>query len=78
MEAYKFETTIQEDGVIQIPEMARLAHQRVEVFIVVPPPATQETKSSHPIEAFLDKWRGFLKGCDPDELRSQYLQEKYE
>ncbi len=78
MEAYKFETIVRENGVIQIPEMAGLAHQRVEVFIVVPSPAIQETKPSQSIEAFLDKWRGFLKGCDPDELRSQYLQEKYE
>ena len=37
MEAYKFETTIQENGVIQIPEIARFAHRQVEVFIVVRP-----------------------------------------
>jgi hypothetical protein len=67
MEAYKFETTIRENGLVQIPEMAGLAHQRVEIFIVVPQPDTQETKPSQSIEAFLDKWRGFLKRCNPDE-----------
>jgi len=67
MEAYKFETTIQKNGVIQIPEMARLAHQRVEVFVVISPTTIQETKPSQPIATFLDKWRGFLKGFDPDK-----------
>jgi predicted ATP-dependent Lon-type protease len=77
MEAYKFETTIQEDGVIQIPEMARWANQRVEVFLVISPSLVREAKTSPSITAFLDRWHGFLKGHDPDQLRAQYLQEKY-
>ncbi len=44
MEAYKFETTIQENGVIQIPEMARLTHQRVEVFVVVSAAINRENR----------------------------------
>jgi hypothetical protein len=78
MQAYKFETMVQKNGIIQIPEIARLAHQRVEVFVVVRPDIEQETEKLQAVEIFLDKWQGFLKGLDPDELKSQYLQEKYE
>ncbi len=77
MKAYKFETTVQENGIIQIPEMARLAYQRVEIFVVVSPSAEQETRQVQTVDAFLDKWRGFLRGLDLDELKLQYLQEKY-
>ena len=77
MKAYKFETTVQENGIIQIPEMARLAYQRVEIFVVVSPTAEQQTRQVQTVDAFLDKWRGFLRGLDLDELKLQYLQEKY-
>lgn len=36
-----------------------------------------ETVKSRNIEEFLEKWTGFLEGVDPDEAKSQYLQEKY-
>ena len=29
------------------------------------------------IDRFLAKWTGFLKGVNPDELKLQYIQEKY-
>jgi len=77
MQAYKFETTVQENGIIQIPEMAGLAHQQVEVFVVVSPSTEQETRPSQTVEAFLEKWRGFLEGFDLDELKLQYLQKKF-
>lgn len=78
MKTYKFETTVQENGDIQIPKISRLANQRVEVFIVVSPLITGDNNKSQTIEDFLNKWRGFLKGFDPDELKSQYLLEKYQ
>ena len=37
MEAYKFETMIQKDGIIQIPEIAKLENEKVEVFVVISP-----------------------------------------
>lgn len=77
MEAYKFETIVQENGVIQIPEIAKFAHQQIEVFIVVKLDSLSETKKQQPIDHFLDKWKGVLKGVNPDELKTQYLQEKY-
>ena len=52
MKAYKFETTVQDNGVIRIPEMIKFANQRVEVFVVVSS-TTQDTKSTQPIAKFL-------------------------
>ncbi len=77
MEAYRFETTVQENGVIHIPALVSLARQRIEVFVVTRPAARLETESATSIATFLDKWRGSLKDLDADELRFQYLQEKY-
>ncbi len=51
MEAYKFETIVLENGIIQIPEIARFAHHRVEIFIVVRPTVKQETRE--PSKIFL-------------------------
>jgi hypothetical protein len=57
--------------------VAGLAHQRVEVFVAVSPSAEQETRQAQTVDIFLDKWRGFLKGLDLDELKLQYLQKKH-
>ncbi|MEJ5311053.1 MAG: hypothetical protein WHX52_14920 [Anaerolineae bacterium] len=77
METYRFETTVKDNGIIQIPEIVHLARQKVEVIVMVSPVFAQETDKAYAIDRFLDKWRGFLKDTDPDELKSQYLQEKY-
>ena len=75
MEAYKFEVTVQENGIIEIPEIAQFANQEVEIFIMLKTKAKIRTGRDHIVEEFLDKWRGLLKGVDPDELKLQYLQE---
>ncbi len=36
-----------------------------------------DSQQQDPVEDFLAKWTGILKGTDPDELKFQYLQEKY-
>lgn len=77
MEAYRFQTIIQKDGVVKIPEIAKWANQQAEIFVVIIPTAPLENETVPIMANFLDKWRGFLKGFDPDELKSQYLQEKY-
>ncbi|MCA9937889.1 MAG: hypothetical protein KC418_04565 [Anaerolineales bacterium] len=79
MEAYKFQTTIQEDGIIQIPRIAKWVNQQVEVFIVLGPENPPEP-SPTPVPSiitFLKKWHGFLKEFDPEQLKAEYLQEKY-
>jgi hypothetical protein len=78
METYKFRTTVEEDGVIRIPEIARLAHQDVEVLVVVGADAEPQADRARGMQEFLDKWQGFLRGYDADELKARYLREKYE
>ena len=77
MEAYKFETTVLQGGTFHIPECARFANRPVEVFVVVKSPEEPHQEPSQNIEEFLKKWTGFLGDVDPDELKYQYLQEKY-
>lgn len=77
MEAYKFEVMVQENGIIEIPEISQFANQKVEILIMVKPKAEIKTDPEKTVEKFLDKWRGRLKDVDPDALKLQYLQEKY-
>jgi hypothetical protein len=37
----------------------------------------QDTSKAQAIDAFIRKWKGFLKGVDPDVAKHQYLEEKY-
>ena len=82
METYTFETTVQENGAITIPERARWANRRVKVVLVIHPSRGaspgEETERTASVSAFLDTWRGLLKDLDPDQLRAEYLQDKYE
>ncbi|MCI5158342.1 MAG: hypothetical protein D3906_07835 [Candidatus Electrothrix sp. AUS1_2] len=36
-----------------------------------------QTSNSKAIDNFLKKWKGSLKGIDPDAVKQAYLQEKY-
>jgi hypothetical protein len=76
MDTYKFEVKVQEDGTIRIPELAGLAHQRVDVFVVVQSTFQAEEDELKSVERFVNKWRGLLRDFDTAELRLQYLQEK--
>ena len=77
MEAYKFDTIVKERGIIQIPEIASLENQNIEIFIVVKTKVSKKKPPQESFTDFLDEWTGFLKGINPDELKSQYLEEKY-
>ncbi len=75
MEAYKFKTTVLKNGVIKLPEISQYANRQVEVFVVIKQVAKTGQKRS--MEQFLKKWTGFLEGAVPDDLKLQYLTEKY-
>lgn len=45
------------------------AQQRDEVI---------ETLNAQAVDKFLGKWKGCLKGVDPDEAKQSYLMEKYQ
>nr|VFJ57300.1 MAG: hypothetical protein BECKFW1821B_GA0114236_103323 [Candidatus Kentron sp. FW] len=78
MQAYKFETTVLENGMIQLPEISGFADCQADVFIVIRQPDEQPgiTKGQS-IARFLDKWTGFLEGGKPGDSKRQYLTEKY-
>jgi hypothetical protein len=77
MEAYKFETTVEKDGTIRIPEMSGLADRVVELFVVMKQPVEKPSGSLLLVDRFLDRWAGVLEGENPEQLKDAYLQEKY-
>ena len=77
MEAYKFDVTVQENGIIQIPEISKFVNREVEIFIMLKPEQALKIEKQQTLDQFLDKWRGALQGLDVDDLKAQYLQEKY-
>ena len=76
MEAYKFETTVLENGMIKIPQFKEYTNRKIELFIILKPQII-EKKAEHSIDEFLDKWTGFAKGINADNEKLNYLTEKY-
>jgi len=77
MEAYRFETKVQKDGVIRIPEISGLADRSVELFIVMKKSTKKISDSASRVDRFLDRWAGVLEGGNPEQLKETYLKEKY-
>ena len=76
MEAYKFETTVLENGIIKVPQFEEYANRKIEVFVVFVPQAIEEEQKSS-VDEFLEKWTGFAKNINPDTEKYNYLMEKY-
>ncbi len=76
MEAYKFETTVLENGMIKVPYLNKYENQQIEIFIVFEP---QKIKKKQKISAdeFLQKWTGFISEIDIETEKYNYLMEKY-
>jgi hypothetical protein len=76
MEAYKFATTVLENGILKIPELRAYADQKVEVFIILKP-----KKNIKPINKNMDdffmKWAGTFTIAQTDDVKYNYLMEKY-
>ncbi len=78
MEAYKFETTILENGIIKIPDFQEFESKEVEVFIVFKPQKKIKEDKKQTIEEFIKEWTGFAKGVEnTDKAKYEYLMEKY-
>ncbi len=73
--AYKFETTVLENGIIQIPDFKHFVDQEIEIFIVIKSPPKKQKKLT--ADDFINKWSGFLTTTNTDDLKYQYLNEKY-
>ena len=76
MEAYKFATTVLEHGIIKIPELESYADKKVDVFIVLKTERKAVTKSKS-MDDFLSKWSGFFSTTKTDDIKYNYLMEKY-
>lgn len=78
MEAYKFETTVLENGYFHIPDFQEYISREVEIFIVLKPQKKVKEEKKQTLEQFLNEWTGFAKGLeDIDEAKYKYLMEKY-
>lgn len=76
MEAYKFATTVLENGVIIIPELKAFADQKVEVFVVVKP-KKHIKPSNKTMDHFFIQWAGAFTIAQTDDIKYNYLMEKY-
>ena len=68
MEAYKFETTIFENGMIQVPNLKKIKSKNVEVLLLFKTETEQETKEKE-AEEFTNKWFGYFSEIETDDIR---------
>lgn len=76
MEAFKFETTVLENGMIRVPEFEKYKNKQIEIFVVFKP-EIQKEKSKISADEFLANWTGFAKGINPEDEKYNYLMKKY-
>jgi len=76
MEAYKFATTVLENGILKIPELSGYADQKVEVFVVVKPKKIIKPVNKK-MDDFFVKWAGIFTIAQTDDVKYNYLMEKY-
>lgn len=76
MEAYKFATTVLANGILKIPELKDYADQKVEVFVVL-----KTKKNINPgnktMDDFFVNWAGIFSITQTDDVKYNYLVEKY-
>ncbi len=75
LQVFKFDTIVQENGIIRIPEIKRFVNCEIEIFVVI-----KQTKKLEPkltVSSFIEQWAGFFKTNDADDAKYQYLTEKY-
>ena len=76
MEAFKFATTVLENGIIKIPELKDYADQKVEVFVVLKPKKPNKPGNKK-MDDFFMKWGGIFSIAQTDDVKYNYLMEKY-
>jgi len=74
MKAYRFQTKITKSGTIQIPFTPGIQEMEVEVIIL---PKEKKITKKLSAKDFIEKWSGFLNSENPDNLKYNYLSEKY-
>lgn len=69
MEAYKFKTTVSENGTIQIPNFHKLKNKNVEVVLLFKQPEIEQKSKEQEVKEFVDQWYGFFSEIDIDDIR---------
>jgi len=75
LQAYKFETKVLENGFIQIPDFKNFVNQEIEILVFIKPMQTKRKKLT--ADEFINKWAGFIASTNADDLKYEYLNEKY-
>ncbi len=76
MEAYKFETTVLENGVIQIPEIAKYKNQKVQIFLIPDYSVQEEKNNEQHVEEFINTWVGYFSDIETDDIRYNAIMKK--
>jgi len=76
METIRFDTMVRKRGIIRTPALENYVNQNVEVTIVVKEKSSISTVKSN-ISDFFDKWTGFFKIIDTDDIKYNYLMQKH-
>lgn len=74
MNIFRFKTKIPKNRTIKIPRSAHITDKPVEIIVLSEQEKNTEGKAAH---EFVDNWAGFLQNTNPDNLKSEYLSEKY-
>ena len=76
MEAHKFATTVLENGILKIPELKVYTNQKVEVFVVIKSQKNDKL-TNKTMDDFFDEWAGVFSIAQTDDVKYNYLMEKY-
>jgi hypothetical protein len=68
MEAYRFEATIFENGMIQVPNFKKIKSRNVEVLLLFKTEIEQETKEKE-VREFINKWFGYFPEIETEDIR---------
>ena len=76
METYTFETMVAKHGIIKIPQLNKFENKRVQIVITLKE-TDKLAKKKKAINDFFEKWGGFFSTEETDDVRYNYLMEKY-
>ena len=74
MNIFRFKTKIHKNRTIKIPKSVQVTNKRVEIIVLSENEQNAEGKAA---QEFLDNWSGFLHNVNPDNLKNDYLSDKY-
>jgi hypothetical protein len=74
MQAFRFETRIDQNGVIHLPLNQQLFNRDVEIIVL---PKDDLIPKKNASVDFINKWAGFLSNSNIEDAKFNYLSDKY-